>query len=339
MGRTPDALLTLKGAGFHQTRLEKGRVMKATTMDLPDRTTLTAFFALSLIGGLNVVAVKLSNEELAPLFGAAVRFSAAAVLLFAFAALRRIPMPRGRALVGAIIYGVLGFAAFYALAYWALVELSAGVGAVVLGSVPLLTLIFAGLHRIESIHRRGLLGAMLAIAGIAVLVSGPSDARVAVLPLLAALGAAAAGAESGVVMKLFPPAHLVATNAVGMGVGSVLLFLSSAAFGEPWTAPSTTSTWAAYGYLVTLGSVGLFGLFLFTLKRWTASGVSYMTVIMPIVSAVAGSLLLDEPITSTLLLGGLIVLAGVYVGALSGHRPEKRTATPVASPAEEPASV
>jgi drug/metabolite transporter (DMT)-like permease len=69
--------------------------MKADDIELPDRTTLAAFAVLSLIGGLNVVAVKFSNQELAPLFGAAVRFAAAAVLLFVFVAIRRIPLPKG----------------------------------------------------------------------------------------------------------------------------------------------------------------------------------------------------------------------------------------------------
>jgi hypothetical protein len=44
-----------------------------------------------------------------------------------------------------------------------------------------------------------------------------------------------------------------------------------------------------------------------------------MTVLMPIVAAIAGSLLLGEPITTPLLAGGVILLAGVYVGALSGR--------------------
>jgi hypothetical protein len=59
-----------------------------------------------------------------------------------------------------------------------------------------------------------------------------------------------------------------------MGVGSLLLFVFSAAFGEPRIAPIGSSTWVAFGYLVMLGSVGLCGLFLYTLGWWTVSGVS-----------------------------------------------------------------
>jgi hypothetical protein len=44
------------------------------------RLTFAAFAGTVLIGGSNFVAVKFSNLELAPLYGAAVRFTAAAVI-------------------------------------------------------------------------------------------------------------------------------------------------------------------------------------------------------------------------------------------------------------------
>ena len=40
---------------------------------------------------------------------------------------------------------------------------------------------------------------------------------------------------------------------------------------------------------------------------------------MPLVAALAASVLLDEPIGVGLLIGGAIVLAGVYVGALASQ--------------------
>jgi drug/metabolite transporter (DMT)-like permease len=42
--------------------------------------------------------------------------------------------------------------------------------------------------------------------------------------------------------------------------------------------------------------------------------------LFPIVAVIGGALLLDEPITSPLLIGAPVVLVGVYVGALSGRR-------------------
>ncbi len=294
----------------------------------PDSTTLSAFVVLVLIGGLNFVAVKFSNRELAPFFGAAVRFIVASLLLFAYVGVRRLTLPRGRSLFGAVIFGVLGIAGAYAFAYWALQALSAGVAAVIMASVPLLTLLFATIHRVEAFRVRGLLGALLAIAGIAVLVAGPGGAAIPYSSLLAMIGAAACIAESGVVIKLFPQSNPAVTNAVAMGVGAPLLLMLSAGAKEAWLIPRSNSTWISLGYLVVVGSLGLFGLYLFTLKRWTASGVSYMLVLAPIVASIAGALLANEPITGRVVFGGLIVLAGVYVGALSGYDKKSPAAAP-----------
>lgn len=76
--------------------------------------------------------------------------------------------------------------------------------------------------------------------------------------------------------------------------------------------------------MVTMGSVALFVLYLWTIKRWTASGMSYIFVLMPVVATLLGVLILDEPITAVGVLGGIMVVTGVYVGALSGRRDRTR---------------
>ena len=89
----------------------------------PDRTTFLAFAGTILIGGMNFISVKLSNAELPPLFGAAVRFAAGALIFFAIVLIRRMPIPGGRALGGAAVYGLLNFGLGYAFLYFALTRL------------------------------------------------------------------------------------------------------------------------------------------------------------------------------------------------------------------------
>lgn len=286
----------------------------------PDRVTLAAFAGVVLIGGLNFVAVRFSNEEIEPFFGAGTRFAIAGLLFLALARARGIPMPRGEALTGAVLWGLLAFTVAYALAYFALLSLPSAVGAVIMSSVPLLTLFFALAHGVEPFRLRALIGALISIVGIAVLVNSALTLEVRALSLVAMFLAAAGAAESSVIIKRFPPSNPVATNGVAMSIGGVLLLLLSAVAGESWTLPETTRTWVSFVYLVVLGSLGLFALFLFVLRRWTASGASYQFVLMPIVAALAGAWLASEPITWGLAVGGLIILAGVYVGALSRGR-------------------
>jgi len=305
----------------------------------PDRTTLGIFAAVVIVGGLNAVAVRYSNHELAPFWGAALRFVAAAALLFAIVLARRIRLPRGRALVGVVLYGVLGFAVSYALAYWGLVEAPAGAAAVAVSLVPLITLILAPLHGLERFRGQAIAGAVVSVVGIGVVFANQLDADVNPLSLLALLLASVAISESTIVVKWFPRSEPAATNAVAMVVGAVLLLALSVAFGEPRVVPRQAETLAALGYLIVIGSVLMFMGFLYVLTRWTASAVTYGLVLMPLVAVPAASFLRNEPVDGIFVAGGALVLAGVYLGAIAPpiSLPGRRARAAPLAPAVQPA--
>ncbi len=282
----------------------------------PDRLALTGFAMLVLIGGINFPAVKATVQELAPMWSAGVRFTAAALILLAIVSIGRQPFPRGRALVGSLLFGALSFGAFYAFAYWGIQRVPAGAASVVLASAPLATFIAAVLHRIESFRWLTLVGAVLAIGGIAVMVGGPGSRSLSVVGLLALLAAALCAAEAGVVAKKFPSVPPLMMNGVAMAVGGVVLLALSFVRREPHTVPKLAETWLWLAYLVLLGSIVLFVLYLFVLRRWTASGTSYVFVLFPVVAVGFAALFQGERVTLGLVVGGLLVMAGVYVGAL-----------------------
>jgi drug/metabolite transporter (DMT)-like permease len=286
-----------------------------------DGATLAAFGGAVVIGGANFVAVKTTVEELAPLWGAASRFALAALVFFALLLVTRTALPRGAALVGAAVYGTLGFGVAYALMYVALVELTVGVAAVLMATVPLFTLALAALQRVEQLTARGLAGGALAIAGIAVLSARSFGGDVPFRYFAAALLAPVVVAQSAITLKRFPRTHPVATNAVGMLVGAVLLAVVSLGLGEAWTAPPDAATWVAGAWLVVGGSVGLFWLFIFVVQRWTASASTYAVPLMPIVAVALAAVLVGESVGMLEAAGGILVIAGAYVGAL---RPERR---------------
>jgi drug/metabolite transporter (DMT)-like permease len=277
---------------------------------------LAAFFVMVVLGGANFVAVRYSNEELAPFWGAGSRFIISAAVLTLIGLILRMPFPRGRTLVGACLYGALGFGAFYGFAYVGLQEASAGAGAVLLSLAPLTTFLLAFIQKQEQFRWRALVGALVAVAGVVVMFGAPGGVPLG--SLLAFLGAAVAVGEAGVVAKWFPQAHPVSMNAVAMAVGSTLLLILSLITGESWDVPIRPATWTALVYVILLGSVGLFVLYLFILKRWTASRTSYAFVLFPMVASLLGLWLQGDPITPALAIGGIIVLGGVYIGALHG---------------------
>lgn len=293
----------------------------------PDATTLGAFLLLVVLAGGNAVGIDVAADELDAFWAASLRFATAGLIFAALMAIRRVPMPRGGALVGALLYGVLGFGAAFGVAFVAIPLTGAGAGQLLLGLVPLLTLVLAPLHGIERFQLRAVAGSLVALIGVAILAADRISLDVPWEGIgLAFLGALLL-AEAGIVVKMTPRAHPIATNAVGMLTGLGVLVPLSLLAGETWELPTQSDSWAAMAYLVLAGSVAVFWLFVFVVGRWTASAVSFEFLLIPMTTIPFSALLTDEVITPIMLLGGAIILAGVYLGVLAPDRWTGRPST------------
>ena len=285
-----------------------------------ERVALAAFFAGAVLAGGNGVGVRFSNRELEPFWGAGFRFALAAVLLLAVMSVLGLSIPRGEALTGAIVFGALNFGGAFALAYYALVRIHAGFGQLLLALVPLATLLLAVLQRQERRRVAALGGALLALAGVAIMSREALRGTVPLLSVLAALGSALCFAQAAVVVRRFPPVHPVTLNALGMAVGALFLVVASIVAGEQIELPDRAATWWAIAYLVVAGSALVFVLYLVVLRYWEASRAAYTFVVIPVVTLILSAWLDDEPIGVGLLVGGSLVLTGVYIGALRRAR-------------------
>lgn len=281
-----------------------------------DGTALAAFIVGTVLAGGNAVGVRVSNRELDPLWGAGLRFLLAACLLGAVMAVMRLTLPRGRALLGVLLYGALIFGGAFSFAYYALVRIHAGLGQTLLALVPLATLLLAVLQRQERLRLAAVGGTLLSIVGIGVISGVSGTESVPVLSLLAVLGAVLCFAEATVLVRHFPPVHPVTTNAVGMATGAAILVALSLLVNESIVLPESGATWLAVAYMVVLGSGPVFVLYVVVVRLWSATRAAYTFVLIPVVTVLLSAWIDDEPISAGLVLGGLLVLAGVYVGAL-----------------------
>jgi len=281
-----------------------------------DRLALGAFVGAVLVGGSNFVAVRFSNRELDPLWGAFLRFALAAALFGILCAALRLPLPRGRVLGLVLIYGLLAFAVTYGCLYWALQEVPAGIGAVVLAVGPLLTLLLAVAHGMQRLSGRALAGALVAIAGSVLIFFQPSEIAFGWRSLVLLAIAALSASEAVVLSKRIGRQHPVAMNFVAMTAGAAALPLVSVGTGDRLALPAEGETQLALLYLA-FATVALFLCVLIVVQRWSASSTAYVFVLMPITAVVLGYLVADEPITLTTVFGGAIVGAGVYLGVLA----------------------
>ena len=281
-----------------------------------DRRTMLAFVAMSVLGGGNAVGVRFSNRELEPFYGASIRFFFAMVVAIVVVRWVGHPLPRGRALLGPVLFGALNFGGAFAFAYLGLVEIQAGLGQTILALVPLATLLLAVAVRQEQMTAWGMVGTLLAVAGIAVVSGAGVGDAVPFVPLLYLIAASFCFAAATVVVRRFEPVEPVTMNAIALAVGTAVLVVLSVGSGERWEIPTRAETLVAIAYLATLGTVVVFGLYVMVVRAWNASRASFTFVVVPIVAVLLSAWLDDESIGIELLLGGGLVLAGVYLGAL-----------------------
>ena len=293
----------------------------------PDRLTILAFAGVVAFGGLNTIAVKQTVAELAPEWGAGLRFLLAGLIFSALAVARHRAFPRGRALWGAMLYGAIGFAGAFGLVYPGLRQVQAGTGAVVIALSPLATYGLAVAQRQESFRLQGVGGAVIALAGIGIVFLEELSLQVPLGSLALIFGGMLCLSEAGVIVKWIPRSDPLTTNAVAMLTASVLLITASVFAGESIALPTRPETLLAVGYIVLFGSVVMFTLYLFGLARWTASGMSYSTLLLPFVSVTVATVLTGEHFSLAFVAGGVVMLVGVYIGAFGVHRPRRSTAT------------
>jgi len=283
-----------------------------------NRVVAAAFFVGALLAGGNAVAIRFSNRELAPLWGAGLRFALAALVFLAVMGVLRLKIPPARGLMGAALYGAFNFGGSFGFAYYALVSLHAGLGQTLLALVPLLTLLLAIAIGQERLRLSAILGTLMALAGVALASQAPLQESLSAQLVLAALGSAFCFAVAAVLVRRLPLVHPVTMNAVGMVCGAALLLIASIVAGEYRVVLERPATWLAIAYLVPVGSVMVFGLYLFVLRHWAASRAAYSFVLIPVVTVVLSTWLDNEKVGLGLAIGGLLVVTGVYVGALRG---------------------
>ena len=218
-----------------------------------------------------------------------------------------------------MLFGVFGFALAYFFLYQAIGDAGSGTTMVVLAIVPLLTVLLSVAHGIERPRPLGVVGALIAVVGIVIVAADQLSLDVPLLAIALLLAGATCQSESVVIVKRLPPGDPVAANALGMLLGGTLLVAAGVVARESLALPAQPDTLLAMAYLIGPGSIGVFMLALFVLARWTASATSYAFLLFPLVAIVLGAVLFAEPVQPSFLLGGAVVLAGVYVGAI--YRP------------------
>ncbi|MET7875441.1 EamA family transporter [Micromonospora profundi] len=297
----------------------------------------TALIVVYLLWGSTYLAIRVTVETLPPLLSAAGRFAAAALVLAVVLRLRRGPgalRVDRRQLGSAALIGVLLLTGGNGLVVLAEsgppgVAVPSGIAALLVATVPLLVVLL----RSATGDRPPLwtfAGVTLGFAGLVLLVlpSGGTDA----VPLVGALTVVAAATAWSIGSFLsgrirMPTDPFVAT-VYEMVAGAVALAVVAALRGELrdfHPASVSTRSWLALVYLMVAGSLVAFTAYVWLLHNAPISLVSTYAYVNPAVAVALGALLVAEPITGQVLLGGAVLVAGVAL-VVSTERPRRKSA-------------
>jgi O-acetylserine/cysteine efflux transporter len=296
---------------------------------MPVRHRLIAV-AVAVIWGVNFLAIHASLGSFPPFLLVAVRFT-----LLAIPTLLLVPRPQVplRWLIG---YGLgFGVAQFTFLYAGMAAGLPTGLASLVLQASGPFTLVLGALMLAEKVAGRQWLGIGVAVAGMALV--GISRAQAAslvpfLLVLLGALGWAFGNLSSRLAQPP-NPLHLTMWMSVVVPVPMLalsLVFEGPAQIGAALAGSLSIGAipaWLGLAYTCVIGTVVGSGLWTWLLARHPAGVVAPFSMLVPVVGILTAALVLGERPTWLELLGGVIVVSGVLIGA---------TRRPVATPTAEP---
>jgi len=104
--------------------------------------------------------------------------------------------------------------------------------------------------------------------------------------------------------------NVLATAALEMLFGGVVLLAASLALGEASRVVFAPRSTSALVYLIVVGAIGGFSAYAYALKHLPVATVSLYAYVNPIIAVVLGSLVLQEPFTARIALAAGIVLFG-----------------------------
>ena len=271
--------------------------------------------------GSTFLVISIGNDTVPPFWAAALRLALAVPLLGIIAVATRQRLPRGAQLRAAVGYGIFSHGISLSMLYWAEKEVPSALAAILYATLPLTSAILTHVFGLERITLAKIVAAVIALAGVAVIFSDQLQGGVAGLPLTVALVSSVSASIGTILLKRGGHQPPVASNAVGATVGFVFCFLVSMIAGEAHSLPRTFPELFPIVYLTLAGSVGAYVLLSWLVNYWDVTKITYISVIVPIVALVLGTLVRHERISGNALFGSLLVLAGVLLRIRADRHP------------------
>lgn len=263
--------------------------------------SLTVLAMLAFAGNSLLCRAALRDSQIDPASFTALRLLAGALVLWLLLYLRK-----GAPAASGTWFGAIALFVYAAAFSYAYLHIDAGAGALVLFGAVQVSMIAWGLLRGEQLHRLQVVGLVVAVSGLSALLlpgtSGPSVSA----SLVMMLAGVAWGAYSLLGKGASDPLAATAGNfirAVPIAAALCLLAFSSL----EWDSAGVTYALLSGGLTSGIG----YAIWYAAMPGLAAIQAASVQLSVPLITALAGSLLLGETLTGRLITAGFAILAGI----------------------------
>lgn len=272
---------------------------------------------LGTIWGASYLFIKVGGESVPPLTLVALRATIAALGLTVALRVRgeKLPPLRHPLWRWLAIMGLVNSVIPYTLITWGEVQISSGLAAILVGAMPIFTVLLAHwLTHDEKMTPLKVAGILTGFAGIVILF---------VPDLLGGLQWSLAGglatllaAVSYALATILARRHLSGISHITASLGQMLMASAmlvplSIIVDRPWTLSPTLPSLAAIATLALLGTAFAYILYYWLIAHVGATRTSLVTYISPVIAVVLGAVFLHEALHWSTLLGLALIVAGV----------------------------
>lgn len=225
-------------------------------------------------------------------------------------------LPKGNWWWRIFVLGGLNIGVFQALLFVAAYRLPGGVAATAGAIQPLLVVLFAWQILSQKPSKLSIIAALAGFIDVGLLVLDPA-ARLDPIGVAAAIAGAGAMGLGTVLVKLWkPPVSLIVFTAWQLTVGGLILLPIALISEGLFTEVTRTNLWG-FIYLGLIGTGLAYGLWFRGINKLSATAVSYLGLLSPVVATLIGYVFLQETFTLVQLIGIVIVLIAILMGQQS----------------------
>ena len=293
-------------------------------MTREQKLALFAYISICIIWGSTYLAIRVAVLNLPPLFSAGVRFIISGLIMYAYAYIKKRPLPTKQQWKNQTVAG--------------LIILTMGNGMVVLGSQwtdsSIVTVLFATAPlylavleiifiKVDRLSLTGWLGLLTGFSGVLFLVlSGQGVLNFTVKGVSFILLGAFFWSSGSIVSKILKSEGAIEYNlSIQMLSGGIGFMIAGLLMGEASHITFTLEGALAILYLITFGSLIGYTSYIYLLSVWPASKAGTYAYVNPFVGIFLGHLILKEPITHNVFIGTTIILLGVFMVQFSKRVP------------------